>query len=92
MKKAVKIIINGTVQGVFFRNFVKEQADKLGLKGFVRNLDNGDVEIIAEGDGAAVEQMIDICKKGPKFAQIRNVTMEERKYSGEYTEFKVLRF
>jgi acylphosphatase len=92
MKKAVKIIITGTVQGVFFRNFVKESADKLGLKGFVRNLENGDIEIVAEGDGNSIEQMMDICKKGPKFAQIRNVITEERKYSGEYTEFKVLRF
>jgi acylphosphatase len=92
MKKAVRLVITGTVQGVFFRNFIKEQADKLGIRGFVRNLEDGNVEAIAEGNLADIDNLIDICRKGPKFANIRDVKVEERKYSGESKEFKVLRF
>lgn len=92
MKKSGKIIVQGTVQGIFFRQFVKEHADNLKLVGFVRNLEGGNVEIIAEGDGDAIERLGNFCKEGPKHAQIRNVTVEERKWSGEFKEFKILRF
>lgn len=92
MKKAFKITINGTVQGVFFRNFVKENAEQLDLGGFVRNLDDGRIEIIAEGDGDNLKKFIEICKKGPKFASIRETKVEERGYSGELKEFKIIRF
>jgi acylphosphatase len=92
MKKAVKIVIDGTVQGVFFRQFIKTEADKLSVKGLTRNLENGNVEVIAEGDKEALEKLIEICKKGPQFAQIRSLKVEERKYSGDFKEFKVLKF
>ena len=92
MKKAVQLIVKGTVQGVLFRGFCKENADKLGLKGFVRNLDTGDVELILEGEGNSIEKMIEICKKGPEHSQIRDVQVNERKWSGDLKEFKVLRF
>lgn len=92
MKRAVKIEITGTVQGVFFRQFIAENAVKLGLKGFVRNLDNGDVEVIAEGETDSILKMIEICKQGPKHSQIKNVKVEERKYEGDFKEFKILRF
>lgn len=92
MKKAVRMVITGTVQGVFFRNFIKEQADKLGIRGFVRNLDDGNVEVVAEGNLVDIDSLIEICKKGPKFANIREVKVEEKKFSGESKEFKVLRF
>ncbi|MGC9309454.1 MAG: acylphosphatase [Candidatus Nanoarchaeia archaeon] len=92
MKKAVKITIKGNVQGVFFRTFIKETASDLGVGGFVRNLDTGDVEIYAEGDGNNIEMLIEKCKQGPPHAQVRDVQVEERKWSGEYKDFKVLRF
>lgn len=92
MKKAVKLVVQGTVQGVFFRQFVKENAEKFGLTGFVRNLDSGDVEIIVEGDSDKIEEFHRKISVGPQHAQIRNVKSEERKWSGEFKEFKVLRF
>jgi acylphosphatase len=92
VKKAAKLIVQGTVQGVFFRQFTKEHADNLKLRGFVRNLDNGDLEIIVEGEQENIERFIPILKKGPEHAQIRNITTEERKWSGDFKEFKVLRF
>jgi len=92
MKKAVKITINGTVQGIFFRNFVKENAEKLSLGGFVRNLEDGRIEIIVEGDNENIKSFIEICKKGLKFASIREIKIEEKSYSGELNEFKIIRF
>ena len=92
MKTGAKIIVKGTVQGVFFRQFVKEEADKLGLNGFVRNLENGDVEVVVEGDKEKINSLSRILKEGPKHAQIRDVSVEEKKWEGEFKEFKILRF
>jgi len=92
MKKAIKVIVQGTVQGVFFRNFCKENADKLSLGGYVRNLENSDVELVLEGDSDNVEKMIEILRQGPPHAQIKNVGVEERNWSGDFKEFKILRF
>lgn len=84
--------MQGTVQGVFFRQFVKEHADKLGLTGFVRNLTGGDVEILAEGEQDKIDRLANVVRKGPEHSQIRHVQIEERKWSGEFKEFKILRF
>ena len=91
MKKGAKITINGTVQGVFFRNFVKENAEKLELKGFVRNLEDKNVEIIVEGEGDNIKELIELVKKGPPHSQIRSVDVKEKSWSGELKEFKILR-
>ncbi len=92
MKSGAKIIIKGTVQGVFFRNFCKENADALELKGHVRNLESGDIEIVVEGDKDNINQLIQKLNEGPKHSQIRNVLVEEKSWSGDLKEFKVLRF
>ncbi len=92
MKKAVKLIVQGTVQGIFFRQFVKGHADDLKIVGFVRNLENGNVEIIVEGEDGQIERLIGFVKKGPEHAQIRHVEINERKWSGDFKKFKILRF
>ena len=92
MKKAARFVVQGTVQGVFFRQFVKEHADKLKLVGFVRNLTGGDVEILVEGEGDPIERLANQVRKGPEHSQIRHVQIEERKWSGEFKDFKILRF
>ena len=92
VKRAVKAIVQGTVQGVFFRNFCKENADKLKLEGFVRNLTDGNVEVVLEGDNTAIDKMIGVLKKGPEHSQIKNVSVEEKKWAGEFNSFKILRF
>jgi len=84
--------VKGTVQGIFFRQFVKESADELKLRGFVRNLESGDVEIVVEGEDDAIERLRNKVRKGPKHAQIRDVVVEKRKWGGDFDEFKVLRF
>ena len=84
--------MQGTVQGIFFRQFVKEHADELKLKGFVRNLDDGTVEVVCEGEAEALDRLMGFLKKGPLHAQIRNVVVEEKKWSGDFDGFKILRF
>jgi acylphosphatase len=89
MKKSVRIYITGTVQGVFFRMFIKENAERYNIKGFVRNLEDGRVEVFLEGNGNEVNKMIELCKKGPKHAQIRNVEIKPERFQG-FKVFKML--
>ena len=83
--------ITGTVQGIFFRAFIKENAERNNVKGFVRNLEDGRIEVFIEGDANDVNKMIELCKKGPKHAQIRNVEEKEERFQ-DMKGFKVLHF
>jgi acylphosphatase len=89
MKKSVRLYIEGTVQGVFFRNFVKENAEKNNLKGFTRNLEDGRVEVFLEGDSENVVKMVELCKKGPKHSMIRKVQIKSESFQG-LKNFKIL--
>ena len=89
MKKSVRLYITGTVQGIFFRAFVKENAERNNIKGFVRNLEDGRVEIFLEGDSDSVNKMIEICKKGPKHSQIKDIEINLEKFQ-DFKTFKVL--
>jgi len=87
--KTVRMKIQGTVQGVFFRKYIKEEADKLGLKGHVRNLDTGEVEVIAEGKDEDVNTLVLACKKGAPHSIVKNVDMQSLNHQG-FDEFKIL--
>jgi acylphosphatase len=89
MKKSVRLYIIGSVQGVFFRAFVKENAERHNVKGFVRNLEDGRVETFLEGDTNDVDKMIELCKKGPKHSQIRKIEIKPEKFQ-DFKNFKVL--
>jgi len=89
MKKSVRLYIKGTVQGIFFRQFIKENAERHNVKGFVRNLEDGRVEVFAEGDIENVEKVIELCKIGPKHSRIENVEVKEEKFQ-DFKEFKLL--
>lgn len=89
MKKSVRLYITGTVQGVFFRMFVKQEAERFNVKGFVRNLEDGRVEVFLEGDSEPVNKMIELCRKGPRHAQIRNVEIKTERFQ-DLKGFKVL--
>ncbi|HLA23244.1 MAG TPA: acylphosphatase [Candidatus Nanoarchaeia archaeon] len=91
MKKSIRLYIKGNVQGVFFRNFVKENADKNHVRGFVRNLEDGRVEVFLEGNIDEVNKVMEICKQGPKFAMIKNVETKPEKFQ-DFKDFKVLNF
>jgi len=89
MKKSIRLYVSGIIQGIFYRAFVKENADKLNLKGFVRNLEDGRVEIFIEGNPEDVRKMIEIAKKGPKHSEIKNVEEKQEKFQ-DLKSFKVL--
>ena len=89
MKKSVRLYISGIVQGIFFRDFIKENAERYNVKGFVRNLDDGRVEIFLEGNGDDVNKMIEVCKTGPKHSQIKNIEEKEERFQ-DFKNFKVL--
>jgi len=89
MKKATRMYIDGTVQDVFFRGFVKENAERHNVKGFVRNLEDGRVEIFLEGNNEDVDKMVELCKKGPKHAQIRGIDIRPEKFQ-DFKTFKIL--
>lgn len=89
MKKAVRLYVSGTVQGIFFRQFVKDNAERYNLRGFVRNLEDGRIEIFIEGDLENVNKMIEISRKGPRHSQIKKVDVKEEKIQ-DFKEFKIL--
>lgn len=67
------ILISGSVQGVGFRYFIRSQAKKIGLKGWVKNLPDGRVEALVQGSEEKLDHLIKISKKGPVLAQVQNV-------------------
>jgi len=89
MKKAVRVYIFGVVQGVFFRAFVKENAEKLDIKGYARNKEDGSVEIWIEGLKENVDKMIEACKQGPPHSIIKRLDIVDEKMQ-DMKEFKVL--
>jgi acylphosphatase len=89
MKKSVRVYINGIVQGVFFRNFIKENAERYNVKGFIRNLEDGRVETFLEGDSNDVNKMIELCKKGPKHSKIKDIEIKPERFQ-ELRNFKIL--
>ena len=89
MKKSIRVYLSGSVQGVFFRAFIKENAERYDVKGFTRNLEDGRIEIFLEGDSDNVNKMIELCKKGPKHSQIRNVEIKPERFQ-DLKVFKIL--
>jgi len=75
--------IYGKVQGVWFRAHTKDIADKLGIKGWVRNVPDGSVEAVFEGDDESVEKIIEWCHRGPPLARVERVEVEYEEPRGE---------
>ncbi len=89
MKKSVRLYVDGTVQGIFFRAFIKENAERYDVKGFVRNLEDGRVEIFLEGNTDNVNKMIELSKKGPRHSQIKRVEVKLERFQ-DFKSFKIL--
>jgi acylphosphatase len=90
MKNSTRLTLTGSVQSMFFEQFIKEQADKLSVRGFFRKLEDGRVDIFIEGDSDNVEEMKAICKRGSQHSQIRHVDEKQESFQG-FKEFKILR-
>lgn len=90
MNKRYHVWISGRVQGVFFRANTGKQACSLGLTGWVRNLPDGRVESIFEGDNLAVEAMLAWCRRGTPPARVDRMDAVEEPPSGEYADFVIV--
>lgn len=87
----VKVRIEGRVQGVNFRAFTSEHARRLGLKGYVKNLPDGSVEAVIEGDPERVHRLLGALKEGPPAAYVTGLRVEEEKPTGEFADFEICR-
>jgi len=85
----VHLTIKGFVQGVFFRGSVGQLARRLKITGIVTNLGNGNVEVIAEGNNEALEELMDFCRKGPPGAKVEEIEIQYEKAKNEFNEFYV---
>ncbi|MEK7274986.1 MAG: acylphosphatase [Candidatus Desantisbacteria bacterium] len=88
-KKMIHVYISGLVQGVFFRARTNEQAQMLGLGGWVRNLPDGRVEAVFAGDEAMADKALQFCKTGPRGAIVKDVTVHEEMWNGEFDGFSI---
>jgi len=85
--KRVHLFVSGRVQGVFFRAHTRDLAQKLGLSGFVRNLPDGGVEVVAEGPEEKLQELIQFCHHGPPLAHVTNVEIRWEEPTGEFRGF-----
>jgi acylphosphatase len=83
------ILVNGMVQGVFFRSDTREMARSLGVTGWVKNCWDGRVEAVFEGDESAIDSLVEWCRKGPSSAHVSKVDVVDEKYTGEFDTFDV---
>ncbi len=88
--KTVKILAKGRVQGVFYRYSTKQEAIRLGVLGYAKNLLNGDVEIIAQGNSDAIQALFLWCKEGPAHARVDDIEIKEVETNKEYNDFKTM--
>ena len=88
--KTIRLIIKGKVQGVFYRATAKDVADLLRIKGWVKNLPNDDVEIMATATDELLQKFIAWCKQGPPKAKVDEVVVEEVSLQ-EFNGFKIIR-
>jgi acylphosphatase len=89
-KARVHVLIEGRVQGVFFRAATRDEARARGLAGWARNLPDGRVEALFEGDKRVVENMLTWCHKGPPYAYVDHVEVEWQPYQGDLTDFRIV--
>lgn len=89
MTRRVHMLISGRVQGVFFRANAQEVAQRLGLAGYVRNLPDGRVEVVAEGEEEALRRLIEWCHQGPPLARVERVEVRWQNPTGEFSGFHI---
>lgn len=89
MKSRIHILVYGAVQGVFFRANAQNQAKKLGIFGWIRNLEDGSVEVLAEGEKEELEKLLEWCSHGPSDASVSKIDHEWLENKNEFSDFKI---
>ena len=88
--KSVHIIVYGRVQGVFFRANARKKAIELGIKGYSKNMEDGTVEVVAQGDEESLDKFIDFIKKGPGLAKVDSVKIAQKNQEN-FKSFEITR-
>jgi len=89
LKVRAHVVISGRVQGVFFRSETQDEAVRQGLTGWVRNLPDGKVEAVFEGEKDRVEALIEFCRRGPPGARVTRVEVTWGDFTGEFKSFSI---
>jgi len=89
LQSRAEIIVNGLVQGVGFRYFVYREAVELGLTGYTKNLYTGEVQTIAEGEKAMIEELIKKIRIGPSHASVTNCWIDWKEPTNEFSSFEI---
>ncbi len=89
MKLRIHVIISGRVQGVWFRAGTRDKAQQLGLKGWVKNIQDGNVEAVFDGEEKLVKEMIEWCHHGPPLAEVENVEAKKEQSSDDFDDFYI---
>ncbi len=90
VKQRIRIFVTGKVQGVFFRQALKVMAKKNNVFGWVKNLNDGKVETILEGEDVDVSAIVEWCHAGPANARVEDIEIKNEKFKGEFSKFDVL--
>lgn len=89
MNKRLCLIIHGSVQMVGFRFSTRRKASSLELTGFIRNLPDGTVEVVVEGEKERLEELLQFCRKGPVFARVDKIDIRWEEYKNEFARFTI---
>jgi len=89
MNARANIFVSGLVQGVFFRDHTQRWGTSLNLTGWVRNLRDGRVEVLAEGDREKIDELISRLNEGPPSSQVESVNVKWEEYKGEFENFRI---
>lgn len=89
--KRCHVFVSGKVQGVFYRAFTHKHATQLGLVGFVRNMSDGRVEVLVEGDENKINELLAKLRKGPLGAIVDDLEIKWEKARNEFDDFRILR-
>ena len=86
----VHLIVEGRVQGVWYRDSTRIRATELEVKGWVRNMSDGSVEIIAEGPEENIRKFIEWCHEGPPYAVVTKITQTPQEFRNEFDLFNIV--
>ncbi len=88
--KQLHLLVKGRVQGVYFRASTQREARRLGISGWVKNKNDGSMEILAEGEEVAIRELYGWAQKGPSAARVDKVETRWRSFTGEFSDFRIL--
>lgn len=89
MKVRAHVFLSGRVQGVFFRSETRYEAKKLAVKGWIRNLPDGRVEAVLEGEKKSVKELVEFCRRGSSGARVTDIDVMWENYTGELKDFEI---